>query len=309
MVQAVVYSETVNRTLSYIEAHLKEELNLEILAERAAFSMYHFHRIFQAQVGMPPADYIRRRRLSSAACSLLGTERRILDIALEYRFDSQESFTRSFKRMFLMTPGQYRSYYRTLTMQKESEAEMAEQADQMNALQGEPRGWMLTGTHTGDYEMGVDRLVVHHGKSSGYLRSLTERASGFGTMMQMFKADAYLGSRLRLSGFVKTEQVRDWCGLWLRVDGKDHDVLGFDNMSGRPVRGTTGWSRYSLVLDVPKESVAIAFGVLLNGSGRVWIDSLQFDTVSLQVPVTSLEEVNALPDAPVNLNFEEEPGL
>lgn len=53
-------------------------------------------------------EYIRKRRLSCAAHDLLITSKRIIDIAVEYQFQSQESFTRAFKKMFGITPGKYR---------------------------------------------------------------------------------------------------------------------------------------------------------------------------------------------------------
>jgi hypothetical protein len=124
-------------------------------------------------------------------------------------------------------------------------------------------------------------------------------------MMQKFKADNYKGHRLRLSGFVKTEEVERWAGLWMRVDGKDNELLQFDNMYNRPIKGTTNWNHYSVVLDVPNDSMAIAFGLLLEGPGQVWLDSLSFDIVDEKVPSTNMEEDIQLPEQPLNLQFEE----
>lgn len=89
----------------------------------------------------------------------------------------------------------------------------------------------------------------------------------------------------------------------MRVDGPDKQVLSFDNMQDRSIRGTTGWTRYQIVLDVPDDGVNIAFGVLLGGLGQVWVSDIQFEVVSTIVPTTAL--VTSYPDKPVNLNFEE----
>ncbi|WFB59379.1 hypothetical protein [Paenibacillus sp. BR1-192] len=63
-----------------------------------------------------------------------------------------------------------------------------------------------------------------------YLRALTSMEDGaFATMMQQFKAGKYAGKRMRFSGFVKTDNVKDYCGLWMRVDNHAEDVLQFDN--------------------------------------------------------------------------------
>ncbi|MGN7382161.1 helix-turn-helix domain-containing protein [Paenibacillus sp. SAFN-117] len=299
----VVYDEhvrAVKRSIRYIEEHLKGDLSLEKVADQAAFSMYHFHRMFQAYVGDTLADYIRKRRLACAAGELLSTERRILDIALEYQFESQEVFTRAFKRIYYMTPGQYRKYVQTLLTRKERRG-------QMEPIKQEPYGWKLTGTHPHLYTMGVDRLVTHQGRASGYLMSESEQLEGFATMMQMFKADRYLGKRLRLTGFVKSDDVKGWAGLWMRIDGADEDMLGFDNMGNRPIGGTTPWSQYSIVLDVPKSSKEIAIGVLLYGPGKIWVDSLRLDEVDEKIPTTNIDLMEEIPEEPVNLSFDEAP--
>jgi len=175
----------------------------------------------------------------------------------------------------------------------------------MNQFTKKPEGWILSGTHPADYEAGTDLHTTHHGKAAGYLRSKGEgTVEGFATLMQTFKANEYRQARWQLSGYMKTEAVDGWCGLWMRVDGHDHEIIQFDNMSDRPVNGTTNWTRYSIVLDVPQSSETISFGVLLTGKGSVWIDSLRFDEVSEQVPTTNMEQEAELPDHPVNLGFE-----
>lgn len=68
------------------------------------------------------------------------------------------------------------------------------------------KGWVLSGSHPFQFEMGIDRENVHQGKASGYLKSTMVQDIGeFATMMQQFKADRYLGKRLRLSSFIKTK--------------------------------------------------------------------------------------------------------
>ncbi len=167
-----------------------------------------------------------------------------------------------------------------------------------------PTGWYSAGSHRDDYEVGVDHRVVHGGSFSGYIKSLPS-PKGFGTLMQTIKANKYEGKRLRLSGFVKAEKVRNWAGLWMRVDGKDGKSVSFDNMQDRPIKGTLDWKEYEIVLDVPKDRVGIAFGILLDGQGQVWIDDLNLEIVSEDIPTTDLKlKEKQLPDEPINLNFE-----
>ena len=96
------------RAVEYIESHLKEEIHLDDIAAAAFCSPYHFHRIFKQITGETPGNYIRERRLTEAAKELRGSDRRILDIAIEYGFESQISFTSSFKKRHQLPPGLFR---------------------------------------------------------------------------------------------------------------------------------------------------------------------------------------------------------
>ncbi|MEJ7739638.1 MAG: hypothetical protein WKF97_19610 [Chitinophagaceae bacterium] len=125
---------------------------------------------------------------------------------------------------------------------------------------------------------------------------------------------------------MKSKDVSDWAGFWMRVDRADTtligdsvaiNVLSFDNMDDRSIKGTTEWKRYEVVLDVPSNAAGLAFGAILIGTGQIWFDNLNFETVDKSVPVTKPSEEffsfnkgrkryrNAfiLPQ-PTNLNFE-----
>ncbi|MBI4764573.1 MAG: AraC family transcriptional regulator [Deltaproteobacteria bacterium] len=81
----------------------------EEVAREAAFSKYHFHRIFLAITGNSVAGYIRRRRLTEAAHALTETDNKIIEVALDFRFETPESFSRAFKNMFGVNPRRYRN--------------------------------------------------------------------------------------------------------------------------------------------------------------------------------------------------------
>jgi len=102
------YYSIIQDAVNYIEENLTSKLTLEDVSNTAYFSMYHFHRVFSAMAGSSIKDYIRARRLTKAAYELVNTNKRIIDIAIEYQFESQESFTRAFKKMYGITPGRYR---------------------------------------------------------------------------------------------------------------------------------------------------------------------------------------------------------
>jgi hypothetical protein len=176
-----------------------------------------------------------------------------------------------------------------------------------------PAGWHLEGTKPADYEVNVDpQAVDNHHRATVLLRSKKPVVEGFGTMMQQFRADNYLGKRIRLRGSLKADEVQGWAGLWMRVN-KGKLVVGFDNMQARAVRGTQGWQDYEIVLDVPSQATDISFGVLLNGSGSVWLSRVRFETVGYYVPTTGpggfpqeMQQISKFqfPQGPANLNFD-----
>jgi hypothetical protein len=178
------------------------------------------------------------------------------------------------------------------------------------------RGWFWSGDpQASGYDVGFDHAVAYTGQSSGYIQSTIPKPAGFATLMQIFRADEYRGKLLRLSAYVKADRVDGWAGLWMRVDGPGDITLAFDNMQSRSIQGTSDWTRYETVLDVPEDSVNIAFGILMQGNGVVWLDDVQFDVVgrsmATAVPVTPTPEpVSTTPipraamERPLNLDFE-----
>ncbi|PVW74528.1 MDR efflux pump AcrAB transcriptional activator RobA, partial [Klebsiella pneumoniae] len=94
--------------LSWLEGHLDQPLSLDNVAAKAGYSKWHLQRMFKDVTGHAIGAYIRARRLSKSAVALRLTARPILDIALQYRFDSQQTFTRAFKKQFSLTPALYR---------------------------------------------------------------------------------------------------------------------------------------------------------------------------------------------------------
>jgi len=103
------YIEKIDRIIEYIENHLDEKYTLEELADQVVLSAYHFHRIFQIYTGEALGDYIRKRRLTSAAKELLASQKKIIEIGLDFGFDSQQAFSRSFKKQFGLAPQHYRA--------------------------------------------------------------------------------------------------------------------------------------------------------------------------------------------------------
>lgn len=151
-----------------------------------------------------------------------------------------------------------------------------------------PEGWMLFSPTMDKYVVWSDSATTVSGVASVGLKSKSNDAKEYASAMQMMPPGKYLNKRVRFSGFLKTENVTGSAGLWLRVDGANREALGFDNMQTRPVKGTTDWRRYDVVLDVPTGATNLAFGALLVGAGNVWMDKVSMEAVSLDVPVTNL---------------------
>jgi len=167
-----------------------------------------------------------------------------------------------------------------------------------------PKGWFVAGSMPADYESGIDVSAVHNYRPSAYLRSTTPVIRGFGTLMQQINAGHYLGKRVRFSALVKTQDAQEWAGLWMRVDNGPK-MLAFDNMENRPIKGTRDWRRYDVVLDIPQEATGIFFGILLSGSGEVWLNDAKIEIVGAEVLPTGGETTHPLPDEPTNLDFRE----
>ena len=103
-------SSAVSAMQKFIAAHLQEPITASEVAKSAGYSQYHAARLFREETGLSPFEYIRRERLISSARALRSGNQRVLDIALDYVFDSHEGFTRAFSNAFGITPRKYASY-------------------------------------------------------------------------------------------------------------------------------------------------------------------------------------------------------
>ena len=230
------YTKEIKKAMNYIENNLKKEIRTEDIADSAGFSKYHFQRVFKRETGLNLYAYIQKRRLAEASSLLRNTNVRILDIAVYLCFESQEAFTRAFKKVYGLPPGQCRKVLKNITnggmnMKKNTEI----------------KHWLITGTAPDKYKTGIDRTVFHTGTASAFIQSEEEEfvPDEYATIMQQFRAERFLGKRVRFSAFVKALEVEGWAGLWLRLDGKFSVTLKLDNMQNRPIKGTINWNLYS----------------------------------------------------------------
>ena len=174
-----------------------------------------------------------------------------------------------------------------------------------------PAGWHANGSNVKAYDVGVDQNQSFGGVASAYVRSVDDSAEkNFGGMMQSASADQYKNQRVRMTGWIKTEDANSGGGhLWLGVDSPvKGTLLGFDNMDNRAPKGTNDWEEYSIVLDVPNEATSLNYGFFLSGKGQMWVNGVNIERVGPEVPTTNmLGAPKPLPAAPVNLGFNPAP--
>lgn len=292
------YSQSVQKIISYVEENLCENIALDKITSVAGYSKYHLTRIFKQETGSTISEHIQSRRLAKAAKLLLYTEMNILDIAFMYQFESQEAFTRAFKKEYNLPPGRYRKAMSNLIYFKEV-ADMAKN----DVIPG----WIVTGTAPGEYSVRFDLDEFYEGTRSVCIKGDNEAIDDrdYMTVMQQFKAKNYIGKRVRFSAFIKTVNVSSWCGLWMRINNATSGIVRFDNMQDRPIKGDNDWNYYSVVLDIPESSNIINIGVLINGKGAVWMDNVKFEIVDRSVDTTDVDLSSELSDGPVNLSLEE----
>ncbi len=180
-----------------------------------------------------------------------------------------------------------------------------------------PEAWLITGQDAEDYRLRLDTEVARSGASSMRLAARgNRRRSQWAVSVQLVDASAYRGKRMRLSGYLRGDDLRSG-GLWVRVDGivdGRYAMLALDNSEDRRVEGTQDWTQRDIVIDVPAEGVTLLMGAMITGDGTLWVDDLSFEEVSMDIDLTADPELVMTDDpyerppgmfpVPTNLDFE-----
>jgi len=144
------------------------------------------------------------------------------------------------------------------------------------------------------------------GKYSGLVSSSEEGAS-FGAIVYRIPA-GYKGKQIKLRGYIKTENIIDgYAGLLLRID-KKNNVLAFDNMENRPVKGTSGWKVYEIILPYAEESDAVYVGGILVGKGKAWFDDFEITIDGIDIQNLTKQEKKTF-KADLDKEFEKGSGI
>lgn len=139
----------------------------------------------------------------------------------------------------------------------------------------------------------MDRGKGQNGSDAITIRS-HKRTWSYGTIKHALDPNQYRGKRIRMTGYVRSENVHRWAGLWLRVDDSVKNAVAFDNMANRAITGTTDWTKCTLVLDVPENAKNIVYGGLLNGCGQIWFDDMNIEIVGNDVATTDRHDAKGI---------------
>ena len=102
------HQEIINTLTAWIDDHIDQPMNIDVVAKKSGYSKWYLQRMFRTVKRQTLGEYIRQRRLLMAAEALRTTERPIFDIAMDYGYVSQQTFSRVFRREFDRTPTDYR---------------------------------------------------------------------------------------------------------------------------------------------------------------------------------------------------------
>lgn len=108
--------EAIVSTIDYIEKNLYNKISLDDISQHTGISKYYLHRIFKSLTGESIIEYVQSRKLTASINELLNTNMRIIDIALDYGFDYEQSYIRAFKKTFGCTPLKVRSDQTSLSL-------------------------------------------------------------------------------------------------------------------------------------------------------------------------------------------------
>ena len=149
--------------------------------------------------------------------------------------------------------------------------------------------WSYWQPESPNYNMSFEKNPESLDQNIFTIKSVKSKIDGFGTLRKTVQSDSFKGKTVKMTGYVKSNKVKSWAGLWMRVDFYTTQVLAFDNMQNRTIKGTNDWMKYEIVLFVPEEATSISYGTLLDGTGQVW-----FKDITLDIVDNSLEETGSI---------------
>ncbi|MCS3608338.1 superoxide response transcriptional regulator SoxS [Erwinia rhapontici] len=115
-----MHDDIISTLTDWIDNNLEKTLSIDEVAAKSGYSKWHLQRMFRSVTKQTLGGYIRERRLTLAAEALRLTQRPVFDIAMQYGYDSQQTFSRVFRRQFSQTPTAYRHSMRPASLKRSS---------------------------------------------------------------------------------------------------------------------------------------------------------------------------------------------
>jgi hypothetical protein len=180
-----------------------------------------------------------------------------------------------------------------------------------------PQGWFVQRTDP-SFFVGLEQFKTGAAEETvACIRSNSKGGEndGFGSLLQSIETAHLVGKRIRLSAMVRSVGIEIGGGLWLRADAGWQLAVCYDYMDDRKIKGTTDWTEYRCVIDVPENCDNVYFGALLVGKGELLVKDFALDVVTSKTPTTgehgsprdkqeaksaATKEVNS---KPLNLDF------
>ncbi len=143
------------------------------------------------------------------------------------------------------------------------------------------------GSPNPNYEVGISKENLDESKPFAYLKSSVPTPEGYGALRQDASPTQFLGKRIRFSASLKSDRIEKYSGLLLVVVRASGSRMW--TMAKRPIVGTTKWTHYEYVVDIPNDCTMIMFGTSIQGRGTVYASDFKFEIVGKEAPVTKFD--------------------
>jgi RNA polymerase sigma factor (sigma-70 family) len=133
--------------------------------------------------------------------------------------------------------------------------------------------WHLWSPESPKYSAVLDSNIRHNGHPTMCVSSSTAGKTWAAYDHNDRLPEKYLGHKIRMKLWMKSEGVTGTSGPWIRVLGANFQQIGDEGQRPhRPIKGTTDWKQYIAIADVPPETQCLTSGLVMNGKGKIWID-------------------------------------
>ena len=154
-----------------------------------------------------------------------------------------------------------------------------------------PGGWFANPSDT----VFNDDKIIHSGQWSVRIERNAQSGGEFSVIGRQISWE-FSGKSIEMRGFLRTENVTGYAGLWMRQDNGP-EMLSLENMQSQQLKGTHDWAEYKITLPIHAETRSLVFGFLMAGTGKAWADDLQilvdgrplWDTPKAPIPETVLD--------------------